>query len=238
MTTSVSSVGASNINYSSEDPLGVTEVTPDALVEYCQMQLGNIDNQVTNQLNDQELSLSQQTAVQNVQAALDKFGDQGPANVNDVTEAIQAFQSAINQLQSGGTTDPVATELANQEQAMIQLYGYQEAPPPTVSPVTSNGTFSYGKSTSLPPSNAVAVESALANAAPTYEITAHPSSGDWKGVTDSLSNLSSNMKSDSDIQMLKLQDLVSQRQQVVELATGMMNKEDDTLTDGAKAIGQ
>jgi len=38
--------------------------------------------------------------------------------------------------------------------------------------------------------------------------------------------------------MLSLQDLVSQRQQVVELATGMMSKEDQALEDGAKAIGQ
>jgi len=53
-----------------------------------------------------------------------------------------------------------------------------------------------------------------------------------------MGNLADSIKSNAEMQMLSLQDLVSQRQQVVELATGMMSKEDETLTDGAKAIGQ
>ncbi len=38
--------------------------------------------------------------------------------------------------------------------------------------------------------------------------------------------------------MLTLQDLVSQRQQAVTLASGMMSKQDQTLEDEAKAVGQ
>ena len=65
-----------------------------------------------------------------------------------------------------------------------------------------------------------------------------PANNDWQGTTGALSNLSDNIKSDSEVQMLQLQDLVSERQQVVEQMTGMMTKEDQTLEDGAKAIGQ
>jgi hypothetical protein len=38
--------------------------------------------------------------------------------------------------------------------------------------------------------------------------------------------------------MLQLQDLVSQRQQAIQLCSGIMSKTDETLEDQAKAIGQ
>lgn len=65
-----------------------------------------------------------------------------------------------------------------------------------------------------------------------------PKNDDWQGTTDALSNLDQNVKSDSDIEMLSLQDLVSQREQAVQLATSIMGKVDDTLESQAKAIGQ
>jgi hypothetical protein len=45
------------------------------------------------------------------------------------------------------------------------------------------------------------------------------------------------IKSNAEIEMLKLQDLVSQRQQAVSLSCGMMSKEDSSLEQLAR-LGQ
>lgn len=64
-----------------------------------------------------------------------------------------------------------------------------------------------------------------------------PANNDWQGTTDTLSNMADGIKSGAEIQMLQLQDLVSQRQQAVQLASGMMSTEDQTIESEVKNIG-
>ncbi len=72
---------------------------------------------------------------------------------------------------------------------------------------------------------------------PPSELTKPPENNQWKGTCDALGNIVGDIKSNSEIQMLQLQDLVSQRQQAVSLATGMMSKEDQSLEQLAR-LGQ
>ena len=196
-------------------------------------------------MDTQQLDLAERTAVQNVETTLESFGDQGPTTGGQLHTCVEAFQNAINQLPPG---DPVAAQLLAQGQQMAQQYGYGVviATPihtPAASAVTAASASTA--STSVPSAStpaastpAVMAPAPATNSTATYEIGHKPATGEWKGTTDAVSNLADDINSNAEMQMLTLQDLVSQRQQVVELATGMMSKEDETLTDGAKAIGQ
>jgi hypothetical protein len=243
MTSSVSGIGSSAVGYAGDGGLpGTTVMSPDALLAYCQIQLSNLDDQVTNQMDTQQLDLAERTAVQNVETTLESFGDQGPTTGDQMHTCVEAFQNAINQLPPG---DPVAAQLLAQGQQMAQQYGYQvlTATPihtPAAAAVTASAASSATPSASIPavPTPSVTAPAAATNSTQIYNLLHPPATGDWKGTTDAVSNLADDINSNAEMQMLTLQDLVSQRQQVVELATGMMSKEDETLTDGAKAIGQ
>lgn len=243
MTSSVSGVGTSGVGYPGDGSLpGTTVMSPDSLLAYCQIQLGDLDDQVTSQMNAQQLSLAERTAVQNVETTLESFGDQGPANGDQMHTCVLAIQNAINQLPAG---DPAATQLQALGSQMVSQYGYEEqttpSPVATAAPPRVVNVGLAPVSTSRNPTlNATPAPQPAPIAPPTvsYQLTKPPAGDDWKSTTDAVGNLADNIKSNAEMQMLTLQDLVSQRQQVVELATGMMSKEDETLTDGAKAIGQ
>ncbi len=245
MTSSVSGIGTSGVGYPGDGSLpGTTVMSPDSLLAYCQIQLGDLDDQVTTQMNAQQLSLAERTAVQNVETTLESFGDQGPTNGDQMHTCVVAIQNAINQLPAG---DPVAAQLAAQGQTMVTDYGYQEidtAAPQAAAVTAINGALqtSAAIAAAVPapftPTQSLLTPLSVPSPTVTYDLSKPPANNDWKATTDAVGNLADNIKSNAEMQMLTLQDLVSQRQQVVELATGMMSKEDETLTDGAKAIGQ
>jgi hypothetical protein len=223
-------------------------MSPDSLLAYCQIQLSDLDDQVTTQMNSQQLSLEERTAVQNVETTLESFGDQGPTTGDQMHTCVVAIQNAINQLPAG---DPVAAQLEAQGNQMVAQYGYKEtdpvASPPAGSPTANLGpppangtpaTLPAPPAHGAPPLTLPAAPPATPSSTPIYTLSNPPKNDEWKGTTDAMGNLADSIKSNAEMQMLSLQDLVSQRQQVVELATGMMSKEDETLTDGAKAIGQ
>jgi hypothetical protein len=185
---------------------GVSSMSPDALLAYCQMQLGSLDDEMATQIKAQDLALQQRTAVESVQTKLESFGTNGPQTYGELNECSAAFDAAIAKL---GSSDPVARQLATQEQAMVTKYGSFQ------NNITS-----------------------LSNPTDSSPLEKPPQNDDWKGTTDAVGTLTDDIKSGAEIQMLQLQDLVSQRQQAVEQATGMMTKEDQTLDDTAKAIGQ
>jgi hypothetical protein len=233
MVMATSPIGSTN-NFTGPDPSGVDGgMSPEALLAFCQIQLGALDKEVNTQMKTQELELGQRTAVEQVQGTLESFGDQGPQSAQDVQTCVDAFNTAIDQLRAKNPNDPIAAELETKCQSLVHKFNFQvvkEAGTPTVD------------------SGLEANEGVLVQMRPTglYSTPAHDelqwsgplASGDWKGITDDMSNVVNDIKSNAEIQMLKLQDLVSHRQQVVELVTGMMGKEDQALEDGAKAIGR
>lgn len=220
----------------------MTLATPESLLEYCQIQLGNLDDQVQGEMAKQQLQLQERTAVQNVADALEKFGDAGPSNANDMKTCVEAFDTAIASLPQG---DPVAAQLQSQLDTMKASYGFSDAmlaigAGPTATGIGAAGSglmgaiaasYTFPVAGGTPPPAAGTSQESVTMSSP-------PTGGEWKGTVDALTTLAGNVKDGAEIQMLTLQDLVSQRQQVVALSTGIMTKEDETLTDGAKAIGQ
>ena len=229
--------------------VGTAGLSPDALLAYCQMQLGALDTQIGNDMQQQQTQLQERTAVQQAQSALQQFGTTGPQTGADFQKCLDAIDQAAAGLPAG---DPVAAQLQQFKQSIITQYGYKDQVPGQVDPGTSvyvmrtsNGGagVSIGRPTNVlePGGNAVVTATLVpppTQVSLTGVLTNPPQNGQWQGTTDALGNIADAIKSNSEIQMLSLQDLVSQRQQAVSLASGMMTSEDQTLQNEAKAIGQ
>ena len=56
----------------------------------------------------------------------------------------------------------------------------------------------------------------------------YPHDGEWKGTIDGLGKMIEDIKGSAEIEMLQLQQLMSQRQTAVQLTTNMMSKMDQT----------
>jgi hypothetical protein len=221
-------------------PFTADGMSPDELLEYCQMQLGGLDTEMTQQMNQQNLELQEREAVESAQTTLESYGTTGPQNPQDFQKCEAAISQAAASLPPG---DPVAAQLTGFGQQIASQYGYTAPQPLTPAQMTSlqkaavgtlnsdgsftpnaGGVFLIGNQRSLIDQN---------NGA----LTKAPANNDWQGTTDTLSNMADGIKSGAEIQMLQLQDLVSQRQQAVQLASGMMSTEDQTLESEAKNIG-
>lgn len=212
----------------------IAGMSPDALLEYTGDQVNSLDTQIASLMTQQEAQIQQSQAVESVQSVLTAFGTSGPQSAADLTKCEAAFQSAINSLPAG---DPVAAQLQTQMQSMEQACGMtgqsltpaQQAQLTSAQGVLAQGPIPYAAQ------YAMAKDTVTQLTAITGTFSA-PSQSDWAGVTSGLSTLNSNVTSNSQLQMLNLQNLVSQQQQVVEGGTNMMTQENQTLLDEAKAL--
>jgi hypothetical protein len=200
---------------------GMESMSPDALLAYCRYQLGGLDQEMQNGIKAQNSQLEERQAVEKVQSALESYGTQGPKSGDDMANCVSAFQDAIHSLPDG---DPVRTQLQQQCDAMTSKYQYE--PGDYSQTITFQG---------IQTPNFQGIHIPIATP-PRMGHT--PQDGEWKGTCEALSTLAGDIKDGAEIQMLQLQDLVSQQQQAVELFTGMMSKTDQTLEDQSKAIGR
>jgi hypothetical protein len=222
--------GASATGLADLGPSGSSSahLSPETLLDYCQTQLDGLDSEIQVQFAAQQQALKEREAVQGAQKVLEQFGTEGPgADSGKFQDCVNALNDAIAQLPAD---DPVAAQLATFRDKMIDTYGYKPEPyvgqPPSTVPVGGRvPTF---------------VPAVPHGPGSTVWVVTNPSTKDgheWQGTTSALANIADDVKSGAEIQMLTLQDLVSQRQQAVQIATSMMSKMDQTLESQAQAIG-
>jgi len=224
----------------------ITGMSPDSLLEYCGDQLNNLNTQIDSLMTQQEGQIQESQAIQSVQSTLSAFGTSGPQNQSDLDKCEAAYQNAINSLPPG---DPVAAQLQTQMQSMEQACGVtgqsltpdQQAQLASAQAIVAQGAPPVGvPGTSQV--NGAAMNQYIQAQTTVSQLTAitgsfkTPSQSDWAGVTSGLSTLNSNVTSNSQLQMLNLQNLVSQQQQAIEASTNMMTQENQTLLDQAKAV--
>jgi hypothetical protein len=243
--------GTTPVSYSGGFDAGVSTVSPESLLAYCQMQLGDLDGQINDQMSAQETALREREAVESAQNVLGQFGTAGPTDSAGMQKCVDALNSAIAQLP---TNDPVATQLGTFRDNMCTTYDYKAGTPLSaaqqaqLSQAQEAESAPYGYVSTGPqtgtltvndPNQAAAATVASLEATQNGTFTA-PNADDkqWQGTTDALGTIADDVKSSAEIQMLQLQDLVSQRQQAIQLCSGIMSKTDQTLEDQAKAIGQ
>jgi hypothetical protein len=207
-TTPVASVGL---------PSGVVGLSPDMILAYCGTMLNNLNGQIDDLMGQQERQITEQNVLSNLQTQLSAYS---PPSQSDLAAVQQDFQSAIAQL-------PPGSEAATQLQA--QLESFEKA---CNIPSTPPGDAQIAQTIA----NNLLSGSPMQAVANLTQGTA-PSSDQWQSITSGVGNISNDVKSNSQIQFLQLQDLCSQQQDAVEQATNMMSKEDQTLLDQAKAAG-
>jgi hypothetical protein len=217
---------------------GATAMSPDSLLAYCEMQLGDLDRQITTQMNAQKTALREREAVQSAQNVLGQFGTAGPQNAPDMQKCVTALDNAAAQLPE---SDPVRAQLADFRTQMCTQYGFKSAQqlnqdklsePTIASDFQPPATASSHSFPNYAPVQPQAETTAVLGKKPDAGIK------EWQGTTDALAGIANDIKSNAEIEMLHLQDLVSQRQQAIQLCSGMMSKTDQTLEDQAKAIGR
>jgi hypothetical protein len=231
----------------------ITSMSADSLLAYCQGQLGGLDDEITSQMNDQKLKLREQQALESVQKVVDSFGTAGPSDPAGFDQIEKAIADASASLPAG---DPAAAQLQKFKGDLESQYGYTPGQPLTQAdsdqiaayqqqivqleaspPMGAHGVSPDGGMLAIQDlqSRIGAIQS---KASSKVGHTPDSDKQEWKGTSEALSNDVQDLKSDAEIGLLQLQDLVSQRQQAVQLCTNMMSKVDDGLEDQAKAIGR
>jgi hypothetical protein len=247
MTTIDATTGSSNV-YAVGGLTGATGLSPDALLEYCQSQLGCLDTQIKHSIDHQNLELLERQAAETAQGVLEQFGDKGPQSTDDMQNCVDALNKAIASLPAG---DPVAAKLETFKNDMCNKYGFTEAQ--AARPLTPDEQKQYDKdkviTADVPnknhenPGYAQAsgeirhFNKIMSGLPANLDDSKKPQNSEWKGTCDALASIVGDIKSGAEIQMLSLQDLVSQRQQAVSLACNMMSKEDTSLEQLAR-LGQ
>jgi hypothetical protein len=224
---SVSQTTGSNNVYGVDGLTGATGLSPEALLQYCQSQLGGLDTEIKNSIKQQKLELQEREATETAQGVLEQFGDNGPTDGQGMQQCVAALDQAIASLPHG---DPVAAQLSDFEQKMISKYGYQAEGTTGTTP-----TVGFVELVQAVGATVGAQSGSATGTGPT--MSNKPQNDEWKGTCDALGNIVGGIKSNAEIQMLSLQDLVSQRQQAVSLACNMMSKEDTSLEQLAR-LGQ
>jgi hypothetical protein len=218
-------------------------VSPDTLLQFCQIQLGGLDGEVNTQMASQQAQLREREAVESAQQVLESYGTDGPQSKEDMQKCVDAINTAIGQLPAG---DPVAEKLGKFRDSMTSTYGYTQGQPlsqqETQQMALDANTIAHANANPDDPglkAGAAAAQQDLSRLQTKQAGTFTAPNKDakqWQGTTDALANIASDVKSNAEIDMLKLQDLVSQRQQMIQLVNGIMGKEDQTHEDLAKAI--
>jgi hypothetical protein len=218
-------------------------VSPDTLLQFCQIQLSGLDGEVNTQMASQQSQLREREAVEGAQQVLESYGTDGPQSGPEMQKCVDALNKAISQLPTG---DPVAKQLSDFRDSITSKYGYTQAQPlsqqETQQMTLDSDTIMHANENPSDPglkAGAAAAQQDLsrlqAKQAGTFTAP-NKDSKEWQGTTDAIANIASDIKSNAELDMLKLQDLVSQRQQMVQLVNGVMGKEDQTGEDLAKAI--
>jgi hypothetical protein len=201
-------------------------MSPDGIIAYCQMQLGNIGDQLNGLVQQQYTQVQEQKAISTLKSALEQFGTKGPTNGQEMDQCIAAYNQAINSLPEG---DPLRTELQGKCDTMKNKYGYQ---PATEMPLTTPNATSSSLTSQAPGTSIFRYGNGLVTGS--SQLTAPPTDGQWQGTIDDVGGIATTLSSNSQIQMLQISNLASAQQTAVEQAINMLNKMDGTLTDIAK----
>jgi hypothetical protein len=213
----------------------LTSFSPDSLLAYCQGRLGDLDTQINAAMNQQNDGIQERQAIQQAVSAMSQFNPGGPQTPAQMQTCVSAVNTALQSFPPG---DPEGAQLQSALQQMESDYQY--TPPGSLPPdqqALLDKDLQSGSSPDPLQSGAMTIMD-LQSLQQSGQLKAPPSSDQWTATMSSFSNVSSDIQSQSEIGFLQMQDLVSQRQQAIELSTGLMNKVDQTLEDQAKAVGQ
>jgi hypothetical protein len=202
-------------------------LSPDALIAYCQSRLDSIDGQMTDSFNEQQQSAETITQIDKVTALIKQY-DGSAVTDPDTCKLLESnFQGLILSLRK---SDPGCTELP----AMITAYNSM------VYSGTGGAAFLRAKDPAAPPDP---TEPDFIDKS-TYPPDTSTTQGDndlgdteLQGYAQTLSDAAAHLNSDSELQMVQLQSLMSQRQTAISLTTNLVQSLGDQENKIADNIG-
>jgi hypothetical protein len=192
---------------------GNVNLSPDALIAYCEARLNDNDKKIQDMMNNQETSSWEQQQLGGIQTQLTQLQNTiNGAGGNDLTSAsdsssVQALQkqlrSVISQIEIRDPNCPVLGQLKDLHDNLMA----------TGTPPTADDPY-YGTPPQGPDNN-----SGSDGILSTSEIT---------GFNQTLTSITNSLSSNSQIEMVKIQSAVSASATIVQMATNMMQTEHDT----------
>jgi hypothetical protein len=202
-------------------------LSPDALMAYCQSRLDSIDSQVTDSFNEQQKSAESITQIDTVLAEIKQY-DGSSVTDQDTCKLLESkFEGLILSLQKSDPGCPSLPELITAYNTMVysgtggaaflQAKDPTAAPDPTEPDFIDEGTYPPDRSTTQGDNDLGDTE--------------------LQGYAQTLSDAAANLNSDSELQMVQLQSLMSQRQTAISLTTNLVQSLGDQENKIADNIG-
>ncbi len=219
----------------------LTHLDAESMIVYCQAQLTDVDTQVAALTREQELAVARKKAVQSVQAAYDAVAT-GQA---DATALAKAYSDAIESLPPGDPTRQALDEAraaeglcfyspeeidaavkAAVDEAYAEASAHIEAHPESFR--DDNRSVEVGRINCYVTTKCVGAEKRVRE-----EMTPRtPSKEQCDAAVERLRALTDQIGGDAEINMIRLQSLVSARQTMVGLVTNIMAR----IQAGEKSI--
>jgi hypothetical protein len=193
-------------------------LTPDALLAYCQSRLQSIDSQIQTGLETQQRNNTEIAGIGQVLADLNAVSS-GSTSSDTIRTAEKSLNTYITDMQANDPNNPNLGKLIQTYNQMVwsgtggTLNGHTDSDPDFIEPdqYPPDETYTQGDN------------NYSADEAQGYIATI-------KGIHDS-------MNSDSELTMIDVQSLMSQRETAVQLTTNMMQSLDDQAKQITQNIG-
>ena len=201
---------------------GSASLTPDALMAYCQARLDSIDGQVQGTFNEQEVRNGEASALQQVIATFQTYS--AGVNSGDSQGASKCTTMEVslgNLIQQIKASDPGFPDLGKLEQTYNDLL-YSGTGPQDATSTTP--ALQYMDPSTYPPNKNGTPDNILG-------------SDEVQSAIQSLQGCASDLNSGSELQMIQLQSLMSERQTAVELTTNLVQSLGDQSEKVAENIG-
>jgi|HubBroStandDraft_2_1064218.scaffolds.fasta_scaffold96279_2 hypothetical protein len=184
-----------------------TFLTPESLVTYCDTRVSSLDLQMQEIFNQQQANANTETALSNLASELNDLPQPSSSSGSNPTiqvtvEQFQNLEAAYGAaIQAAGPSTTLGQQLFADENTLAKAYGQTSPNGPSVSlfATKSNENDTYSIS-----------ESTITN------------------LSQNLKTYSSNLDSDSQMQMINLQSMMSQQQTAVELSTNLLQTSSQT----------
>jgi hypothetical protein len=215
------------VSYASPaDPYGdasgeVAHMSPDALMAYCQSRLNSIDKQARDVFEQQQNLADEQTLLSNLVAQFQPFTGNGTTDSSNTPAANQGqclqleekIEDTIHQISQIDPNSPALNQLMQLHDTVVA-----SGTGPTTDPSNGRVITYYG-----PPPDGTS-----------DDILGAPEIG---GYIQKLQGISSGINSNSELMMIQLQSLMSQRQTAVQLTTNLVQSLGDQMNKVVENIG-
>jgi hypothetical protein len=198
----------------------IQNLTPDSLFAYCQSRLSSLDSQMTGSLVAQQRGAAEISAIDKVQAGFDSY----KADIHDKATCTNLEKSMASLINSLKNNDPNSPALPGLTQAYNNLVW------------SGDGGKAFNGSTDADAPDFIDIEHYPPDKS-TQQGDGIIGSTEMSGYVQALTDAASSLNSTSELSMIQLQSLMSQRQTAISLTTNLVQALGDQANKVVDNIG-